>query len=747
MNAFPLEFESLPPAWALGLVLLPGLALLAGWAYRVRRERSPRILLAAGLRFFLLLFVLYLGFGPYLRHVETRVEPAGLALLADDSASMLATDPPREGTRLERLRALLGSPWAETLAERYALDGWKFAGDLDATAHDGSGLRGRGDATALGDSLLALLDEYRGRRMPNVVVLSDGRGNLGADAAVAAEAYRSAGVTVHAVGFGRADDTPDLVLERVQAPDQLIAGDVGLFTLRLRGSGDGLPERVRVVLEDEEGVVLDETEVEGVDANGQTFTLSARLEEEGQRRLVARAEPAPRERILANNELALPLEVRRVVVRVLYVEGRPRWEYSYLQRRLIRAEKDVALQCWLAEATPGFIQEHSRSVPPLTRLPTTADELLAAYDVVVLGDVEPSRMTSDPLDGPRFLEAVADFVEHGGGLLLVAGPRANPRAFAGSPIEPLLPVVIGRETPLGADRPFRAVPPDPSLPHPVVRLEPDLERNRDWWTHATELHWFFPVERLRPGATAWLVHDALENAFGPYVIAASTYAPEGWVGWLGTDETWRWRFPDGERYLERFWRGALRHLAATRLRGDQGRARLDVDRSRLEVGEYLQVEARLLDDAYQPVVEESVQVWLLEPGRAVRLDAVPGEPGRYRGRLRATDPGSFLLVLPPPGGGPEDALASARFEVVLPSRETRDVSPDHDALRLLAERTGGRFVSEADADALLATLDGSERHVREVASRREALDPRWLLALLLLLASGEWLVRKTLDLA
>ena len=46
-------------------------------------------------------------------------------------------------------------------------------------AADGSGLQGQGQATALGDALLAVLDEYRGRRVPQVVAFTDGRVNLG----------------------------------------------------------------------------------------------------------------------------------------------------------------------------------------------------------------------------------------------------------------------------------------------------------------------------------------------------------------------------------------------------------------------------------------------------------------------------------------------------------------------------------------------------------------------------------------
>lgn len=740
-----LDFDSLPAAWVIGLVLLPGVAALAWWAYRVHAGSGRRRHLAWALRGALLAVALLLAFGPHWRRDEVRSEKAPLALLLDDSASMRTEDDGLPGERLARVRALLGSGFAAALGERYELDAWRFDAGLAATAADGSGLTGTGEATALADALHALLGEYRGRAVPDLVVIGDGRSNAGAPLPEALERLRAEGVRAHALLVGRAEEAPDLALERIQAPDQLLAGDVGLFSLRLRGSGAGVPARVAVRLRDESGAVLDETLVEAPGEDGVPLTLSARLENEGERRLVAEADAAPGETALQNNRVVFAVDVKRVKIRVLYVEGRARWEYTYLQRRLARAERDVTLQCWLADASPGFPQEHSADAAPLLRLPVDADHLLAEYDVVVLGDAEPSRLTADPLDGARFLDALADFVRRGGGLLLLSGPRHNPRALAGSPLEPMLPVILSAQ-PGAAAAAFRPVPPDPLRPHPVVTLETDPEANRDLWENSTPLQWFQPVERLRPGATAWLVHDSLGNQHGPWVIAASTFAPEGWIGWIGTDETWRWRFPGGETHLERFWRAALRHVAATRLRGEQGRARLDVDPGTVEVGGFVRVEARLLDEAYQPLQAEVVD--LLVEGRDEPLPLAPdaSRPGVFGGRIRAAQPGSVLLSLPNPDGPNAEPLATARFEVVLPSREMARTTPDAAALRALAERTGGEFRVLEEADALLDRLDGSERVERVLASRSEPLDPRWLLAALLLLACGEWILRKTMNL-
>ncbi len=742
-----LVFSHLPPAWVLGLVLLPLTLALAMLPYRHTGRPRRGLGFAALLRWVLLATTLFLCFGPALQQDRVVTEPAPLALLFDNSASMRSSDQSGGPTRLSQLQSLLQSPFRRQLEEHYQVQAWQFDDNFTSTATDAKQLQGDGQASALGDALQGLLAEYRGRRIPDVVLFSDGRNNFGSDPLLAADRLRAEGVRVHAVAFGQTAEAPDLILERVQTPDLVLAGDVALFSLRLRASGQPLPDHAVVRLLDELDNELDRTTVEDLGENGINFVLSALLQEPGERQLQAEVLPAPGEQATQNNRLQLSLTVKAVQVRVLYVEGKPRWEYRFLKDRLIRAERDVLLQCWLAEADRGFPQEHSRGSQALLRLPTEPAELLERFDLIILGDVDPAQMTPDPLDGQRFLSAVEEFVHKGGGLLMLAGPLHNPRAYLGTPIENMLPVVLGKEPPVPTSE-VHPLPPDPLRPHPVVLFASNPQENLELWQTSAPLWWYQPVERLRPGATAWLVNPDRENRFGPHVLAASIYAPEGWVGWVGTDETWRWRFPGGEHYVDRFWRSALRHLAATRLRGDHGRIRLDLDRTELELGEFLQVEVRLLNDSFQPVVEEEgVPVFVEGAGKAALLHPVAEQPGIYRGRVRASAPGPARVYLTTDGEVDGEAIASARFHVHLPSREMANTAQDRELLIALCGRTGGQLLDWTEASQLLKTLDGREKVRRVLSSSRHPLSPWPFLAFLLGLAAAEWILRKRFHLS
>ncbi len=758
-----LMFEHLPPTWVVGIVLAPAVILLAVWAYR-RPKRGPRPLLGA-LRALLLGLAIALALGPFLRQSTVAEEPAPLALLLDDSASLQRRDALAPATlerlqraglatssepqRIELLRQLLQGEWPRTLAERYQLSSWRFAERLAPAAADGSDLAAEGRGTAIGSALIELLAEFRGRRAPDVVLVSDGRSNLGAELELAGQRLAADGVRVHAIALGDPRPAPDLSLERVQAPDVVLAGDEALFSLRLRATGEGLPERASVRLEEADGTLLDSREVELAGEAGVQFPLVAVLREPGLHSLRAVVESLPGEHALDNNQLELVVEVKEVRIRALYVDGRPRYEYRFLKDRLLRADestRDIEVRVWLADASRDFPQESSDPSLRLRRVPTSVEELLEDFDVVILGDVDPAAIGRDPLDGSRFLDAVAEFVERGGGLLMLAGPRHNPSAYLGSPLEPLLPVAIGRE--LATDgQAFRPLPADLELPHPVVRLHPEPDRNASAWQQATPLLWYRPVESLKPGAQAWLVHPSAANRHGPMVIAAGAYVPEGRVGWVGTDETWRWRDPEGERMPQRFWRAVIRHLASGRLRGEQGRVRLDLDRTRIDLGETVTVEARLLDESYQPDLREQGLEIVLEPEGVLQLAPLPGSPGRYRGVLRPSTPGALGLLLTDDGSREGEVLASARLNVLLPSAEMRATAQDREALERLTGQTGGLLVDLDRADELLRELDGRDKLVRTLASRDLPLDGGTALSLFLLLAAAEWLLRKRSNLS
>ncbi len=245
-------------------------------------------------------------------------------------------------------------------------------------------------------------------------------------------------------------------------------------------------------------------------------------------------------------------------IRVLYVEGYPRWEYRALVRCLLR-DPGLEVHCFLQSAEDDFPQETSGGAEPLVAFPRTQKEL-SAYDVILFGDVDLAELVRHE-EVQATLSALRDFVsDGGGGLGFIAGPREDPFKYANTPLAEVLPVLpekaSDKEEPSAETRPRLT---DEGKKHPVTQFDSDADASaRLWDTDLPPLTWHAAVKGAKPQAAVlavWPVgerHDPL--------VAVATYG-EGRTLFLGTDETWRWRKLDADKSFYAFWRHAIDYLA------------------------------------------------------------------------------------------------------------------------------------------------------------------------------------------
>jgi hypothetical protein len=139
---------------------------------------------------------------------------------------------------------------------------------------------------------------------------------------------------------------------------------------------------------------------------------------------VSEAEAA-RDLLPANDRRAVPITLVDRPMRVLYVDGYPRWEYRYL-KNLLQRERTIESSVMLLSADRDFAQEGNT---PIARLPRTREEF-ERYDLIVLGDLPATFFTGEQLTEMR--RAVA---ERGTGLAWIGGARNTPRSWHGTSME------------------------------------------------------------------------------------------------------------------------------------------------------------------------------------------------------------------------------------------------------------------------------------------------------------------------
>ncbi|MEX1026128.1 MAG: hypothetical protein WD226_13720 [Planctomycetota bacterium] len=781
-----LSLVDLPALWVVVLVILPALGFIAWFGYRKEGIGSGLRGVLVGLRltaFALLALVLA---RPVWVEQREEVEAPEVVVLIDDSASMQRVDAyagdadarralddatglvATRTSRSELARAAI----ARELLPMLSRNGYEtelYAFDRDAellTANEGAtglaALSAEGSSTQLGDALAQVLGTHRGRHVTDMIVVSDGRSNGGLPAREAARAAGAAGIPVHTVVLGDTRPERNVVVELVEAPSDALEGDEIAVTLRVTGRGIEPGTTATVVLEEEsvdrEGELrpLTETTI-ALTPGGERVVLIAppgrTNARTGERRFRARVAPVLEETMTDDNQVAFQVRVSPARMRVLYVEGWPRWEYRFLVHQILLRSEEIQVQCYLLSATPGFAHEASPELPSLTSIPTTREELLANYDVVILGDVNPDAISPDPSEVEAFLGALRGFVTAGGGLLFQASEWNNPRAFANTPLEDLLPVVVDPFLEFQGDTTevFRPVLQDPSDPHEILRLSQDPEENRRLWETEAGLdgfYWYFPVRRAKPGSQVLLRHPTDREPIDGelYPICVLGYYPSGRTMFLAVDSTYRWRFHYGNRYQGAFWRNAIRWLALGRLKSGDRRFRLETSRATYDLEDRIQFEARVLDADFRPAELDAQRiVWSGADGEEHELALLPDaeRDGVYRGGLEVERPGIYRAWIQDEG----KRLSIVDFDVRLPSRENADPSPDPLAMQEIADLTGGKFLRLGDIGNLRTELPGGQERREPISSRLEDAWDRWatLLAILGVL-SAEWILRKRAEL-
>lgn len=767
-----------PEPWILVLVILPLTALVAWIGYAkeplTSRARGTLVLL----RFLALALLLGVLFRPVFVKRREEVKPAEVLVLVDDSASMQRKDAyagdervrkaledrtgraPGEQSRSELVRAVLDKQLLPHLAKGgYVTRLARFAENLEPLTSTAA-LSARGHATHVGDALQQALATTRGRHVTDVVVLSDGRSNGGVATQEAARAAAAVGIPVHTVVVGDTRPERNVVVEIAEAPSSVLEGDEIEVSVRVLARGVSGAPRANVILEeigkgDDLRPVAEEETTLG-EAGDKVVLLappSSGDQRTTERRFRVHVPPLPDETLKDDNAVEFSVHVTPEKIRVLYVDAYPRWEYRYLKNLLLRADSNLELQCYLLSATPDFLQESTKGLPALSAVPTARKELLERYDVIILGDVNPYAISPDPSRCEEFMASLREFVERGGGLILQAGEYDNPRAYAGTPLEELLPVVLDPTGTLvfqGDSRTeFRPRLEDPARPHEVVRLVPDAKANRALWEEAGGLrgfYWYAPVVRAKPGAQVLLRHPDDGNAQGRYPLLVTGYYPSGRTLFLAVDATWVWRYRYGDRYHERFWRNAIRWVALGRLKSGDRRVQLDAQRARYNLDERVTLEARVLDEDFRPSEKPELDVRTGDAeGRVhdLKLELVPERPGLYRGTFEVERTGVYSAWVEVNG----QRAATTEFEVVLPSRENADPAPDPATLQGIAAATSGRFVDLARVDELEAEFPGNEERREPISSELEDAWDNWgTLLLALLLLSAEWILRKRWEL-
>ena len=738
------------PLW-LWILTLIGITLFSIWCYRSAGiARSWRFVLATTRALILLLVALLLN-GPVLESPRRITTPDQVVVLLDQSGSMqvpdVGTDDGDYISRQNQMMDLLQNNrnlWSDIDEQRsirwfgfhgYAFERIPSEEELFPVIDESPG-----DRTRVDSSISSAIAMSSNSPVSAVVIFTDGRSDQDMNPRDVAE-IRSSGVPVIAVPLGSREAVGDLVIEQVTAPNQAFTGDSVPIQVAITRRG-AAKEGFDLVLQDRRtGEELDRVRVEPSDMSRVESTLLGIPDDGGSATWRVLIEPDTPDLVAENNQNDIDINLLDEPLRVLYIEGSPRWEYRYLKNLLIR-EDSIESSIMLLSADSNFAQEGDR---PLSRLPVTREEF-DDFDVIIIGDVPSSVMS--PEQHRLLQDAVA---ESGSGLLWIGGETSTPSSWGSTDLVDTLPFNGPYNLPkIGS--PIQISKTDEADRVGVLQISeigssewPQVlgDEQIDW----SKMQWaqWIQADQIKPTATVLAETIRVRDQGEPIPLVIGARYGLGRSIYVATDETWRWRHGRGELFGEQFWIQLIRHLGRTSLSATRGDAELIPSLRQVAVGQVVQLRMKVFNESLLMQLPKLISVAVVDSNDRTNSDVGMRRNGEIRdtwiGSWVPPRPGRFRLRVDVPGLQIE---TDVRVEDV--STEYRQPEADHAALENLVEATGGQILLPEN----LAELDDilPDRSVTEIDVQRAGLwDTPIVFLVLILLLAFEWTVRRVLRLA
>jgi uncharacterized membrane protein len=784
------------------LAALAGLAIIL-WLNRGRLRAGWPGLVGPCCRFLAWLLLCACLVDPLWSSLRPRSGANVLAVAVDVSRSLDVRPTASAPSRATEFTSMLTAGeavqplgWLKRLEQDFQLRRYTISDRLQQT-DSFENLRFEGSASALVSSLKSLRQRYSGQPLAGILLFTDGN------------------ATDMTAEIGELEGLPPIYPVLPSGELKLPDASVGTFTIT-QSAFDDAPvaiqvtpgtfntddSKLRMTLLSEDGTPLETQTRSTTDPEPLRF----RHRPVGSGTVFYRLQVAlvdgdgsefSDEATLVNNTQLIAAQRPSNARRILYVSGRPNWDFKFLRRAvesdqqlqmtgLIRiarreakfdfrgreGETSNSLFRGFDRADPDTVEEYDE--PVLVRLNTqSADELrggfpqtaeeLFQYDAVVVDDLEADFFQADQM------RLLYDFVSRrGGGFLMMSGQESFAQGgFDRTPVGELLPIDLSRNA---------------SFPRTAVRLE----LTRDGWLQPwVRLHSDEPAEQqrlermpqfltvnpsgyVRPGAQVMAeVRDA-EGTVWPALIVQRF--GRGRTGAVTVGDLWRWRLSEGLRQLQSQSPNSTETpssatAAATPSEdlSDHARAcrqlmrwlvsdvprRLDVTVKELpEQGTgSVRLTASVRGQDFEVRENADVRFKVTAPdGREFELTGVPAdaETGVFEAEISAAQEGAWRVqatAILTSGTAPETLTTNSGWASQPLQQELRSVQVRQDWLQDLAAKTGGRLISLDDVNDLVQQLPTAAAPLQEIRSW-PIWHSWWVFLAAVLLLSIDWTLRR-----
>ena len=576
------------------------------------------------------------------------------------------------------------------------------------------------------------------------------------------------------------DMRPDLAIEDVSVTQTAFEDAPVTVRAEVHCRGFAADETVVAeLLDDKQKVVETLTQPVG-EQNPLVFRFQTRPVRQGvlfyQLRVKAGEEQVTKEATQKNNSRLVKIERGKKPLRILYVGGRPNWEFKFLNRALaddpqlelvglLRIAKREAKFDWRGHKGKsknslfrGFENEAEEAVeqydePVLVRVntrtpeelkggfPKTAKELFQ-FDALVIDDLEAEFFTQDQQ------ELIQEFVSRrGGGFLMLGGPLSYRHGkYQRTPIGGLLPVKLNQAPPKEFGESYRLSLTREGWLQPWMRLRKQRTGEQ---TRLEEMPDYLTVNRvqnLKPGAS--VLATMTDNTGREFPALVTQRFGRGRSAALLVGDYWRHQLKQPEQEnagtqrkdFGKAWRQMFRWLVA------DVPEPVEIELVESEENDSVQLRVRVRDEKFAAQENAQVKLAVHSSGQKtpIILQTEPAldAPGVFQAEFLPRESGGYRVTADVSTlEGVTVGQAETGWVTQPQVQEFRRITLDRKALEQLAAQTGGRVLTYDELDEFAQTLPTTNVPVTEYRS-----DPLWHQPWFFLLALGclvgEWGLRR-----
>lgn len=777
LGAISVPFSS----WIWPAIVLVGFVFgLLVWSYRRALELSGAQFAAMALKILGVALLALCLLEPLWSGRRAKSGANLFVVAADNSDSMNIRDRNADESRGDALKAVLpaggGGNWLATLAKNFQLRQYTFDSRLSRT-EDFSELAFDGKVSSIGSTLKTIAERYRNRPLAGVLLMTDGIATDMSDSS-----YDLSDLPpIYPVVVGQGTPQRDVALSNVSVSQT--AFEDAPVTILADAQATGFSGRtLSVELTDASGQVVEQQKWK-VDKNEekQVFRFRLRPEETGvlfyQVQIAEMADEEadqPSEATLANNRRTVVVDRGEGPYRILYVAGRPDWEFGFLRRAMSEDEQvqlvgliRVALRepkyDWRGHAGEqsnplyrGFDPEDAEQTeqydqPVMVRLntldekellegfPKTPEDLFG-YQAVILDDVEAEFFSRDQMDLLRRF-----VVDRGGGFLMLGGFAAFQQGdYDRTPIGSILPVYLDRVPEVSSTGPIHLNLTREGWLEPWARLRDNERDERQRLYDMPDFRVLNRVDSVKPGARVVATVGEQPDPLPALVVQR---LGNGRSAALTIGDVWRWglREPQMAEDMSKFWRQTLRWLVAD----VPERMSVQVSEAAQEDSQAVVLKVRARSKGFEPLDNVSVSVDVRHGADdPIRLTAkaAPDEVGLFEATYLPRSSGGYLAQAQiADSDGNEVGQAEAGWAADLEAREFGSIATNQALLETIARQTGGRLVDISDLDRFARDLPSQDMPISTVVTRSLWDLPGVMPAVFLLALAcfaGEWAIRR-----